>query len=163
LIGPSAFTFGSGSVELLARLACVGAAMSYGVSSVITRRCPPIEPLILAAMALIVGSVAILPVMIWVEGLPQIAGTVSTTAIIFLGLIPTAFALLLRVRIIRSAGSVFMSLVSYQVPIWSMIFGAWILSEDLPLRFFAALALILTGLVICQWNSLAKLLSASKP
>ena len=40
----------------------------------------------------------------------------------------------------------------------SMIFGAWVLSEVLPLRFFAALALILCGLAISQWASLAKLL-----
>jgi drug/metabolite transporter (DMT)-like permease len=62
------------------------------------------------------------------------------------------------VQTIRTAGSVFMTLVNYQVPVWSMIFGAWVLSEVLPVRFFAALALILCGLAISQWASFAKLL-----
>jgi hypothetical protein len=39
-----------------------------------------------------------------------------------------------------------------------MIFGAWILSEALPLRFYVALLMILTGLAISQWFSLRKLL-----
>lgn len=73
-------------------------------------------------------------------------------------MLPTAFATLLRVSITRSAGSVFLTLVNYQVPIWSMVFGAWILSEALPLRFFIALALILTGMAISQWFSLRKVL-----
>jgi len=69
-------------------------------------------------------------------------------------------AALLRVQVIRSAGSVFMTLVNYQVPVWSMLFGVWILSEDLPFRFFAALALILTGLATSQWRSLRKIVRA---
>jgi drug/metabolite transporter (DMT)-like permease len=64
----------------------------------------------------------------------------------------------LRVQTIRTAGSVFMTLVNYQVPVWSMIFGVLVLSEVLPLRFFAALAFIMCGLTISQWASLAKLL-----
>jgi drug/metabolite transporter (DMT)-like permease len=66
---------------------------------------------------------------------------------------------LLRVFTIRTAGAVFMTLVNYQVPVWSMIFGAWVLSEILPLRFFVALGLILIGLMISQWGSLRKILA----
>jgi hypothetical protein len=40
-----------------------------------------------------------------------------------------------------------------------MIFGAWVLSEILPLRFFVALGLILIGLMISQWGSLRKILA----
>jgi drug/metabolite transporter (DMT)-like permease len=73
-------------------------------------------------------------------------------------LIPTALAALLRVVTIRSAGTVFMTLVNYQVPVWSMILGVLVLNEVLPLRFFAALALILAGLAISQWSSLRRLI-----
>jgi drug/metabolite transporter (DMT)-like permease len=54
------------------------------------------------------------------------------------------------VSVIRSAGSGFMTLTSYQVPVWSVIFGALILQETIPTRFFAALALILAGLWLSQ-------------
>ncbi len=157
LIGPGLAQLGQGA-EPLAQLACIGAAFCYASSSVITRRCPPIDPITLSALTLVVGAVILLPIMLMTEGTPTWQGTRSGLAIIILGLIPTAFATLLRVSIIRSAGSVFMTLVNYQVPIWSMVFGAWILSEALPLRFYVALLMILSGLAISQWFSLRKML-----
>ncbi|MCI2394205.1 DMT family transporter [Aliiroseovarius sediminis] len=157
LIGSGLAQLGQGS-EPLAQLACVGAALCYSIASIFTRRCPPVDPVVLAAMTLVVGSVLLLPLMLITEGVPGWAGAQPGLAIIALGLIPTALATLLRVSVIRSAGSVFMTLVNYQVPVWSMVFGAWVLSEVLPLRFFIALALILTGLAISQWASLKKML-----
>lgn len=156
LIGPSVLRIGTGW-EPLGQLACVAAALSYAVSSVMTRKCPPIDPITLATILMVIGAVTLLPFMLLIEGVPQIAPGRSTLAIIFLGFVPTALAALLRVVTIRSAGAVFMTLVNYQVPVWSMVFGALILSETLPLRFFAALALILTGLAISQWRSLRNL------
>lgn len=156
LIGPSVLRIGTGW-EPLGQLACVGAALSYAISSVMTRRCPPIDPITMATILMIIGTLCLLPFTLAIEGLPAIADTRSTLAIIFLGLFPTALAALLRVFTIRTAGAVFMTLVNYQVPVWSMIFGALILSEVLPLRFFVALALILIGLAISQWHSLRRL------
>ncbi len=158
LIGPGLTQIGQG-FEPLAQLACIGAALCYSVASIFTRRCPPIDPVTLAALTLVVGAVCLVPLMLVTEGLPTWEGTRPGLAIIILGLLPTAFATLLRVSIIRSAGSVFLTLVNYQVPIWSMVFGALVLSEALPLRFFIALAMILTGLAISQWFSLRKLLT----
>ncbi|WP_282181428.1 DMT family transporter [Aliiroseovarius marinus] len=158
LIGPGLTQLGQGT-EPLAQLACIGAALCYSIASILTRRCPPIDPLVLAALTLVVGSVVLFPIMLVTEGWPAWEGTRSGLAIVALGLLPTALATLLRVAIIISAGSVFMTLVNYQVPAWSMVFGAWILSEALPLRFFAALALIMAGLAISQWYSLRKMLA----
>ena len=157
LIGPNALDFSAGSLAL-PQLACIAASCSYAVSSVLTRRCPPVDSITLAALALVIGAVCLIPAMLVFEGVPTWVDGRAAPAIIFLGLVPTAFAALLRVQTIRTAGSVFMTLVNYQVPVWSMIFGAWILSEVLPLRFFAALALILCGLGISQWAGLKSLL-----
>ncbi len=156
LIGPGVLRIGTG-LEPLGQIACLAAAMSYAISSILTRNFPPMDPIALATWTLIVGSVCLIPIMLTVEGVPTWAGTEAGLAILFLGFVPTALAALLRVLVIRSAGSVFMTLVNYQVPLWSMIFGAFVLSEVLPLRFFAALALILLGLAISQWASLKKL------
>lgn len=156
LIGPSVLRIGTGW-EPLGQIACLCASMSYAVSSVMTRNCPPIDSVVMAAATLVVGSACLLPAMLYFEGIPEWSGTRAGWAILFLGFVPTAFANLLRVATIRSAGSVFMTLVNYQVPLWSMLFGAWVLSEDLPWRFFTALALILMGLAISQWLGLKKL------
>lgn len=158
LIGPSVLRIGTGW-EPLGQLACLAASLSYAISSIMTRRCPPIDSITMAALLLVVGAAALIPTMLIVEGVPQMTDRVSTGAIIFLGIVPTALAALLRVFTIRTAGAVFMTLVNYQVPVWSMIFGAWVLSEILPLRFFVALGLILIGLMISQWGSLRKILA----
>ena len=156
LIGPSVLKIGSGMAPL-GQIACIMATISYAISSIMTRRCPPIDSITMAALLLLVGATVLIPAMLIFEGIPQIADRTSTIAIIFLGFVPTAFAALLRVTTIRSAGAVFMTLVNYQVPVWSMIFGTVVLAEVLALRFFAALALIMIGLLISQWNSLKRI------
>ena len=156
LIGPSVLKIGTGMAPL-GQIACILATISYAISSIMTRRCPPIDSITMAALLLVVGAAALMPAMLVFEGIPHISDRTSTIAIIFLGFVPTAFAALLRVTTIRSAGAVFMTLVNYQVPVWSMIFGAFVLSEVLPIRFFAALALIMIGLMISQWTSLKRI------
>ena len=157
LIGPGLLNLGD-DARPLAQLACVAAALCYASASIFTRQCPPMDPVALATASLILGSIVLLPIMFAVEGVPGPADRVPMVAILFLGLLPTGLATLLRVSVIRSAGSVFMSLVNYQVPLWAMVFGAMVLNELLPLRFFAALALILTGLMISQWPNLKRLI-----
>ena len=147
LIGPDALSDRSAA---LPRLACFGAALSYALSAIMTRRCPPIDPVALAALSLVVGSVALVPITLALEGWPALAAPQAVTAILFLGLVPTALAALLRVTVIRSAGPAFMTLTNYQVPLWSALFGALALEESLSPRFFAALALILGGLALSQ-------------
>ncbi len=157
LIGPGLLRLGTG-MEPLGQLACLGAALSYAVASIMTRRCPTVDPIVMATAVLVVGSVALIPAMLVFEGLPAMGEMRPTVAIILLGLIPTALAAWLRISTIRSAGSVFMAPVGFQVPVWSMIFGAVVLNEDLPWRFFLALGLILTGLAISQWTNLRKII-----
>ncbi len=156
LIGPSVLRIGTG-MEPLGQLACIAASLSYAISSIMTRRCPPIDPISMAALLLVIGAAPLIPAMLLIEGIPDVATGPATWAILFLGFIPTALAAAIRVVTIRSAGAVFMTLVNYQVPLWSVLFGVLILNEVLPLRFFAALALILLGLAISQSGSLRRL------
>ncbi len=156
LIGPGILQIGTG-LEPLGQLACIAAAFSYAVSGIMTRRCPPIDPITMAALLLCVGAVALIPAMLIFEGVPKVSDPRSTIAIIALGLLPTALAALIRVATIRTAGAVFLTLVNYQVPLWSMLFGVWILNEVLPIRFFAALGLILLGLAISQGGGLRRM------
>ena len=147
LVGADAFT---GDAAILPRLACLGAALCYAVSSVVTRRCPPIDPVLLAAASLVVGSVLLIPAMLAIEGLPAMAAPIPMAAIVILGLVPTALATLIRVQVIRTAGPSFLTLVNYQVPLWSVLFGTLVLGETLSSRFFAALGMILAGLALSQ-------------
>ncbi len=104
----------------------------------------------MSAVTLMIGAAILIPAMLLTEGVPGWHGTAPGLAILFLGLVPTALAALLRISVIKRAGPGFMTMVNYQVPLWSMAFGAIVLNEALPHRFFAALALILAGLAISQ-------------
>lgn len=149
VLGPKAI---DEHAALLPHLACFAAALSYATASILTRRCPPIDPISLAAGGLITGAAALIPAMLLVDGVPHWAGAFPGLALVLLGLVPTAIAVVLRVVIVRRVGSGFMTLTSYQVPLWSMIFGATLLDERLPSTFFAALALIIGGMAISQFK-----------
>ena len=161
LIGPEALTASGTAGETLGRLACVGGAACYAVSSVVMRRLPPIDPVGLSAVTLWIGAAMIVPIAFYSEGLPPVP-TATVLAVIFtLGLIQTAAANLLRIAVIRSAGPVFMSLTNYQVPLWSVLLGVLLLGEDVTQSLFLALILILTGVLLSQWGALRRLFAAS--
>ncbi len=163
LIGGSAFTSTGAEMETLGRLACVGAAGCYAISSVMTRRLPPMDPIGLAAVMLVVGTAVVIPLAWAVEGPPPLPDTRTVLVLAILGLVPTAGANLLRVLVIRSAGPVFMSLTNYQVPVWSVVFGATILGEPLPPTLLIALALILAGVALSQYRALRRLFGLDRP
>ncbi len=150
LIGLDAFKSSGLGLEPLARMACFGAAACYAFGGIITKLAPKVDPFAFAAAATMLAAIIIVPAAIMLEGVPNEFPTKSLIAIIFLGVVPTAAANLLLVSVIRSAGPSFLSLVNYQVPIWSVIFGALFLSEVLPARTFVALGLIMLGLAVNQ-------------
>jgi drug/metabolite transporter (DMT)-like permease len=151
LIGPSQLLAGTGaSLEPIARIACIAAALCYGLGTINTRLCPPVSIMAYSAGGLIVGTVALLPVVLMIEGVPQWPETTALFSTIYLGLFPTALATILLVGIINTAGPAFMVLVNYQVPLWAVVFGVVFLGEKVPPSFLAAFALILLGLAVSQ-------------
>ena len=150
LIGFDALASVGGSLEPYARLACIAAAMCYAIGSIITRLCPTVDLVALSAATLTAGSVMIIPVTLWQEGLPSTPDVLPLLAILYLGTLPTAAAQLLLVQVIKSAGPSFMSLVNYQVPVWSVVFGALLLNETLPPQLVVSLVLILAGLALSK-------------
>ncbi len=151
LIGLSAFRASGRDLEALARLACFAAAMSYASGSVITRLAPKVDPIAFAAASTSLAALIIAPLALWREGWPAAFPTASALAVLYLGAMPTALANLLIVSVVRSAGPSFLSLANYQVPLWSVIFGAVFLGERVPARLIPALALILGGVALSQW------------
>jgi drug/metabolite transporter (DMT)-like permease len=157
LIGGQAFESSGALLETWGRLACLGAASCYAVSSVYLRRLPPIDPIGLATVLLLIGAVIVVPLAWFVEGPPPLPPTDTLLWLAGLGLIPTAAANILRVIVVRSAGPVFMSLVNYQVPVWSVLLGAAFLGEPLPPSLLWAMALILSGVALSQLGALRRL------
>jgi drug/metabolite transporter (DMT)-like permease len=157
LFGAQAFESSGAQLETPGRIACVMAAGCYALSSVLMRRLPPVDPIGLAALLLVIGTGIVVPAALVVEGWPPAPDPKTLLVIAFLGLVPTAGASLLRILVIRSAGPVFMSLVGYQVPVWSIVLGALVLGEPLPPSLLLAMILILSGLGLSQYGALVRL------
>lgn len=157
LIGPEAFRSSGQTGEMLGRIACLLAACCYAASSILTRRMPPIDAIGLSAVTLWIGAVIVTVVAVVEEGAPPLPTGQVLVVIIVLGLVQTAMANLLRIMVIQSAGPTFTSLVNYQVPVWSVIFGIVLLGEPAEPSLFAALVLILIGVALSQWGALRRL------
>lgn len=157
LVGGQAFESTGAVLEMPGRIACLSAAGCYAVSSILMRRLPAVDPVGLSAVLLVIGAVCVVPVAWAVEGPPPLPDSQTLWYVAFLGLVPTAAANLLRVTVVRSAGPVFLSLVNYQVPVWSVLLGAWILGETLPPSLIWAMALILSGVGLSQYGALRRL------
>lgn len=157
LIGAQAFVSTGAAFETAGRIACVLAASCYAIGSIMLRRLPTAHPIGLATVLLIIGATMTVPVAWAVEGPPPMPSPYILGVLAFLGLIPTAGANFLRVLVVRSAGPVFMSLVNYQVPVWSVVLGGLILGEALPKSLLLAMALILLGVGLSQYGALQRL------
>ncbi len=159
LIGPAAFADTGSEMETLARLACIAAAGCYAIGSIITRVCPPVHMLSLSAAALSIAALLFTPYALINEPLPEQVPTLALLALIYLGILPTGVAQMLTVQVVRDAGPVFLTLVNYQVPLWSVILGTVVLAEPLPGGLLWALVLILGGLALSQLGALKRLFS----
>lgn len=158
LIGPSALQARGGDFENIARLTCIAAAACYSIGSIVARVCPEVDRRAFSAAALVSGAVLIMPFALWKEGLPTTPPPrEAVAALILLGIIPTALAQFLLVILVRRAGPTFLSLVNYQVPVWSVILGAAFLGEDLPSSLIWAMILILIGVAVSQFGALFRM------
>lgn len=140
--------------EGLAMLACLGAALSYGVAGVWGRRfrAAGVTPLQTAAGVLTCSTVLLTPVWLavdqpWALGWP---GWGPVAAVMALASLSSAVAYLIFFRILARAGATAISLVTFLIPFSAAGLGWLVLGERLELRHFAGLALILGGLALME-------------
>jgi drug/metabolite transporter (DMT)-like permease len=138
--------------ELLAILACLGAALSYGFAGVWGRRfrAAGVSPLQTAAGVLTCSTVILTPVWLavdrpWGMGWP---GSSSVLAVVALAVLSSAVAYLIFFRILARAGATAISLVTFLIPFSAAGLGWLVLGERLEGRHFLGLALILGGLAL---------------
>ncbi|MEM6636579.1 MAG: DMT family transporter [Pseudomonadota bacterium] len=152
LMSPS-LTSGGSETELIGQLACIGAAFCYATGSIVTRRAPKMPPFAFASTTLWTASVVLVPAALVIEGLPATWDMRAGLALIYVAALPTAAAAVIRILVITTAGSLFMSLTSYMVPVWAVIFGVALLGEQITLNVLVALAVILGGIALAQWSA----------
>ncbi|MCV6602203.1 MAG: DMT family transporter [Cohaesibacter sp.] len=136
---------------LLALLAVLAASFCYALSGALVRKITDIPPTRLATLVLGLCSLQLLALGLW-EGLPNFEkiDAKSWACLIYLGLLPTGLATILRYRLIRTVGASFFALGLNLIPVFGVIMGALILSETVPIEIWGALVLIVTGLFVTR-------------
>ena len=129
------------------------ASLSYGLNSVLVRRLPSFDPIVAGAGTLIISSLLIVPVWL-IRELPWQRAYQEDAfwSLLWLGLGPTGFAMLLYFLIIGRAGPTFLANINYVIPVLAYFAGALLLGEIIDMTSIAALALILIGVAVTRYT-----------
>ena len=84
------------------------------------------------------------------ESSPTLASTLS---LLYLGVIATGLAWLIRFRILTVNGLVFQTQVAYLIPIFGIIFGYFLMDEVITWKVVVSLVVILIGIYIFKKNN----------
>jgi drug/metabolite transporter (DMT)-like permease len=130
-------------------LAMLGAALCYAVAAVHGRVLRGVPPLVTATAQQLTGAVALVPVVLLFESPFALQPRWQDLLAIAVGAVfGTSLAYLLFFKLLARVGATRSTLVTYVTPFSAVILGAVFLGERLPLRAFAAMALIFLSIAL---------------
>ena len=148
--GVTVLAGGAGGGEALAILACLGAALSYGLAAVWGRRfrrmgVPPLATAFgqTASATLMLTPLWLLIDAPWAMPFP---GAGPLLAVVAMAALSTALAYIIYFRLLATAGATNLSLVTFLIPVSAAAMGVIILHEVLQLRHVIGFLLIAAGL-----------------
>ena len=77
----------------------------------------------------------------------------STLSLLYLGIVATGLAWLIRFRILAVNGLVFQTQVAYLIPIFGVFFGYFLMDEVITWRVLISLSIIMFGIYIKKKNN----------
>ena len=77
----------------------------------------------------------------------------STLSLLYLGIVATGLAWLIRFRILSVNGLVFQTQVAYLIPIFGVFFGYFLMDEVITWRVLISLSIIIIGIYIVKKNN----------
>jgi len=139
-----------GNLAILGALAVVLSSVSYAGAGVYGQRAVAgTAGPVLAAGSMLAGGLILLPFALF-----QLPGSVpsleAVASVLALSLLGTALAQLILFRMLALHGSSRLSLVTYLMPGFALVYGALILDEELTLATLGGLALILGGVALAS-------------
>ena len=138
------------SADLTGELALLGAALSYAIGAVYSRRnmrgIPPMIPAVFQVTfaLLISGAIAIALEHPW-DARPDAQAVFS---ILWLGILGSGFAYLAMFRLLASWGATRATLVAYAIPVVGTILGFLVLQEPIDFRLLIGTALVVGGVAL---------------
>lgn len=147
MIGPGLLAGLGGPVW--AKLALIGAALSYAFALILARRFRALPPPVVATGQLTASSIIMIPLVLVVHGPSGLfsASWPVWSAVLAMALVSTAFAYILFFNLVASAGPTNASLVTLIVPVSATLLGIAFLEERLDSVELIGMGLIGLGLL----------------
>ena len=112
------------------------------------------------ASILIWATIFLIPITAYVEQPWNLnPSTKSTISVIYLGVVATGFAWLLRFRILKNNGLVFQAQVAYLIPIFGVILGYLFLKELITSKVIMALIAVIIGIYLVKKSNKTNIVS----
>ena len=147
-------------------LAVLAGAVSYAVSTVLSRLRPDNDAYGAALATTLLATLMVVPFSFNsdVLGATLQGNTIALMAVAGLGVFSTAMAAVVYFRLIARTGPGFVSQLNYLIPIWAVAIGAIFLGEQPQMNHLYALALILGGILVTQlqWITMQRTAVSSK-
>ena len=97
------------------------------------------------------ASIILLPLtLIFEQPWNSIPSTISVISVIYLGLVSTGLAWLLRFSILKKNGLIFQSQVSFLIPIFGIVLGYIFLDELITPKIIVSVVLVLIGIYLAK-------------
>lgn len=138
------------TTNVVAQLAVLAAALSYGFAGIFGRRFRELPPIITATGQVTASTILIAPVVTLVDQPWTLPGVSASTwgALAGLALLSTALGYIIYFRILRTAGATNLMLVTFLIPVSAILLGGLLLGEQLEPKHFTGMALIGLGLAL---------------
>jgi len=149
------FNFGTAnSLQLFSKFLIIIAALGYMISNIVAyNTLKHIDSFSITFFATLFGALVSVPFLLYSETIqPSYINFSALLPILYLGIFPTALAFQLRYHITKTSGPVFLSYVAYLIPIFALIWGFVLLSEEIYLNSIIGITLILFGVYIGKKN-----------
>ena len=112
------------------------------------------------ASILIWGTIFLIPITIFTEKPWNLNPSIdSTISLIYLGVVATGLAWLLRFRILKTNGLVFQAQVAYLIPIFGIILGYIFLKELITPKVLISVAAVIIGIYLVKKSNSKKITS----
>jgi drug/metabolite transporter (DMT)-like permease len=155
LVGPDAWAL---TRDLPAEAACLLACVSYAFTALWSRRLRHVEPLLAATGQVICSTLIIAPLCLLIDRpwtLPM-PGAAAWLGLLGTAAISTALGYILFFRVLVVAGPGNLMLVTFLIPISTMILGAAFLHESVTASAIAGMLVIAAGLAAIDGRLLRK-------
>jgi len=139
-----------GNSDLSGEVALLGAAFSYAVGAVYTRRnmrgVPPLIPAVFqVSFALLVsGAIALVAEHPW-DARPDAEAVFS---ILWLGILGSGLAYLVVFRLFAAWGATRTTMVAYEIPVVGIVLGFLVIAEPVDIRLLIGTALVVGGVAL---------------